>query len=1067
MIAAAEKRLLWHPRHDNRFVVGGGSQITLYECASEFPEIRHVTSQHDMQYMKCFAWSPDPLFEDLMAVGFGSGRVDLIRLEASKNAYRSNVLSGGPSAQLPVRNSRSCNALAFCTADPNYLAVGLDKVKGDASLMIWDIATEKPALSLTPLSSAGVHDPTSTSSRPQPPIARGDLGPRTDRRVLQQHAQTEIVSALAFLPNSTHILLAGISHRWLRLFDLRSSAAVTTNVPSKVQGIASDPFDPHRFACFGDGTITVWDARKLPHPLLSFTERDASADGASLRPSSSYTTIEFSSTRRGTLASLEREASYVRFWDVTGAYPIASADHTDGDKRDEARSSRKSWANLPWAAGSPLVLADTRRTKSFSRPLASFSLVPCPQRHPLSSHVMVVNKEGDLELYAIHDTPKQASWSSRGDLIIGAGESLKIIEGFQEEEPPAREPWEVPALAPAPNQGGSARHSQSRSRSRQREESVRRGRSGGDPVIPPPPILFGRGDEDGFPALLAPATADAPAQKENPSTPGKYRFEYTESSMISLGGGAGDTFSKKKGAKRRSSGSRAGNSKRGVVNTIVEDDISMVMRRRTLRGYGIGRPQHNSGILTIFTDSQELLCSPTPRVHGFDFTFEGLLGIWDGFPPLSNDTNTTPMNIYSDLLEPPGYQSHQRHSSQRSLSPADEMHGNFSAAVATLASRKGGEKAVWRPTILTSKPNQRQVALQLCGWSLKEGEFADVVKRWEKDGRQSRAACWLVFTRQYTKAVDLLMRSDGELTHFIIRSLIPHGPNATKSSDLRDHCERLIVRLQDPYFRAMLTHMALGDWSEVLEEESLPFRERLAIAFQFLDDKTVSSYLRRMLERTTASGNIDGIIVTGLTKPGMDILQNYVDRTGDVQTAAVLASSVCPSRFTDRRAGRWIEAYRDLLDGFKLHHHRVSFDIERGQVLHDAVQSGDLPHDYEWVPRQIQIRCNYCNKPVNTPNALAKQKGRVSYGVPYCGRALPRCSICLMTLSIVQDSPREAELMNSQDKDTIDDAIVICQTCRHGGHASHLLDWFFGKDGSRSHGVCAVADCDCRCADEF
>ena len=33
--------------------------------------------------------------------------------------------------------------------------------------------------------------------------------------------------------------------------------------------------------------------------------------------------------------------------------------------------------------------------------------------------------------------------------------------------------------------------------------------------------------------------------------------------------------------------------------------------------------------------------------------------------------------------------------------------------------------------------------------------------RWENEGHLSRAACWLVFTRQYSKAVDILMRSDG------------------------------------------------------------------------------------------------------------------------------------------------------------------------------------------------------------------------------------------------------------------------------------------------------------------
>jgi hypothetical protein len=50
--------------------------------------------------------------------------------------------------------------------------------------------------------------------------------------------------------------------------------------------------------------------------------------------------------------------------------------------------------------------------------------------------------------------------------------------------------------------------------------------------------------------------------------------------------------------------------------------------------------------------------------------------------------------------------------------------------------------------------------------------------------------------------------------------------------------------------------------------------------------------------------------------------------------------------------------------------------------------------------------------------------------------------------------------------DTIEEAIVICQTCRHGGHAAHVLEWFMGEGSQRSRGVCPVADCDCRCADE-
>ena len=47
-----DKRLLWHPRQENKFVVGGGSDITLYEWVPEQSEIRHVTSQHGLQFMK-------------------------------------------------------------------------------------------------------------------------------------------------------------------------------------------------------------------------------------------------------------------------------------------------------------------------------------------------------------------------------------------------------------------------------------------------------------------------------------------------------------------------------------------------------------------------------------------------------------------------------------------------------------------------------------------------------------------------------------------------------------------------------------------------------------------------------------------------------------------------------------------------------------------------------------------------------------------------------------------------------------------------------------------------------
>ncbi|OJA15992.1 hypothetical protein AZE42_13139 [Rhizopogon vesiculosus] len=191
----------------------------------------------------------------------------------------------------------------------------------------------------------------------------------------------------------------------------------------------------------------------------------------------------------------------------------------------------------------------------------------------------------------------------------------------------------------------------------------------------------------------------------------------------------------------------------------------------------------------------------------------------------------------------------------------------------------------------------------------------------------------------------------------MLAALIPNA-GGTPSNELRDYTERVIVRLRDPYFRVMLTQLASKDWSEVLEEELLPLRARLAIIFQFLEDKALSSYLRRTTDRACVRGDIEGLIIAGLTPTGVVILPDCVDRTGDVQSAAILGAYASPAKFADACAERWLETYRDLLDGFKLFHYRVAFDIGRGQTLHYAVQNGNLA-PFEWAPRQILIRYNH------------------------------------------------------------------------------------------------------------
>lgn len=52
MVAQTDRRLIWHPRGQNKFIVGGSTQITLYEWLPYNSEIKQVASQLELNQMK-------------------------------------------------------------------------------------------------------------------------------------------------------------------------------------------------------------------------------------------------------------------------------------------------------------------------------------------------------------------------------------------------------------------------------------------------------------------------------------------------------------------------------------------------------------------------------------------------------------------------------------------------------------------------------------------------------------------------------------------------------------------------------------------------------------------------------------------------------------------------------------------------------------------------------------------------------------------------------------------------------------------------------------------------------
>ena len=55
-------------------------------------------------------------------------------------------------------------------------------------------------------------------------------------------------------------------------------------------------------------------------------------------------------------------------------------------------------------------------------------------------------------------------------------------------------------------------------------------------------------------------------------------------------------------------------------------------------------------------------------------------------------------------------------------------------------------------------------------------------------------------------------------------------------------------------------------------------------------------YVEKLTTEMKEAGNLEGILLTGLTKDGVDLMESYVDRTGDVQTASFCMLKVVQER---------------------------------------------------------------------------------------------------------------------------------------------------------------------------
>ena len=497
-------------------------------------------------------------------------------------------------------------------------------------------------------------------------------------------------------------------------------------------------------------------------------------------------------------------------------------------------------------------------------------------------------------------------------------------------------------------------------------------------------------------------------------------------------------------------------------------------------------------LIFITKDAEAAATSGNMAAHFLDLSYMGVAGIWLEDLGASKDSR-----IYVDSATVPSFPD----------------SANWQQTISSICRKLGVQRY---DDVQTEKPHHRWLCLEMCGWgrpsvdsgnttattvatNVKNGSDTDSSSTGRASSYYTMAAAQALFRGDNQKAVEILKRASTDYPELLFVSLALQlmdrrseggGKNgatggggismlggSSSSSGSRLDFDEALASKTDPYLRAISSLIATGDWTTIAHQTSLPLRERVFVAVRMFDDDQLTGWLRDTLAEVVATGDVEGLVLTGLTESAVDIWARYVDKFHDVQTATLVMSMAAPRFVDDYRCTAWRTAYRAYLQRHRAFFQRAKFEVESTK----RSKGTDGRPKVAPPARQIALRCVYCDaqtRLATTPgpsgggggggggvggvpglldnhNQLPAKLAMAGVSCPNCKRHLPRCVVCLEIVG----TPRSDRPEASADADTRLAARfpTFCLKCDHVLHLDHARQWF-----SR-HSECPVPECRCRC----